>query len=469
MKQNINHRGLRRLINLIVEEEESDDVYHISPDEYIQLLNFSDNSPGFTKIKKFGGKPLYITGDLNVSRRPITTLGNVAYVDGSLNISHTNISKLPDGIANGYIWDSGTPMEAARLRKQDAEWFAENEERRENNEWEVGKSDEANKVNALFEYLVNEGEIETIDDDEKENLVELKRRFARIEKEYDDSEDPDESSELYDKLRELEDEISELEEKSNDIYNTIVPQGNYSYGLDSFNVIPLRNGSQYRIYTVGTEDEMDVALKEYWKNFLDDVGLDGLSEYALENCIDTDAVVEIAEEDYRYQIEENPESWFDDDDLELSSSQEKRIEELEDYIIELDEYISEKSDEQTEMEFDTDDEDGYNQRQQELQELIDEAEENKTKAEDEIESINDSKEVSESMIDEKVDDMVYQVRRDPLQYLKDYGFTIKDYVDLECIEEELSRNSDYSDINSYDNTYDTINVDNNTYYIMRFE
>ena len=469
MKQNINHSKLRKLVNLIVEQEDSDDFYRITPEEYIQLLDFSDNSPGFTKIKKFGGKPLYITGSLDVRGRPISTLGNVAYVDGSLDISNTKFTKLPDGIVKVHVWDSGTPIETARLRKQDAKWLAENEERRENNEWEIGKSDEANRANALFEYLVHNGDIESMDDDERETLVELKRRYARIEKEYQESEESEDAIELYDKLSELEEEIEELEERNNDIYNTIVPDGHSNYGVDTFNVIPLRKGSQLRIYSVGTEKEMDDALEEYWKNYIDDVGLDGLSEYTLEDCIDADAVVEMAEEDYRYQIEDSPESWFNDDDLELSPSQERRISELEDYITELDDYISEKSNEQTEMEFDTDDEDGYNQQQQELQELIDEAEENKTKAEEEIESINESKEVSESMIDEKVDDMAYQVKRDPLSYLKDHGFTIKDYVDLECIQGELIRNSDYSDLNSYDGNYDTFYVDNETFYIMRTE
>jgi hypothetical protein len=50
MKQNINHSKLRRLVNLIVEQDDSDEYYRITPEEYIQLLDFSDNSPGF-KLK----------------------------------------------------------------------------------------------------------------------------------------------------------------------------------------------------------------------------------------------------------------------------------------------------------------------------------------------------------------------------------------------------------------------------------
>ena len=469
MKQNINFNKLHRLVNLIVEQEESEDVYRITPEEYLQLLKFSGNHPSVTKIKKFGGKPLYITGSLSVQGLPIDSLGNIAYVDGSLDISGTKISKLPDGIAKGHVWDSNTPRESARYRKQDMKWLEANERRREENEWEIGKSDEANRVNALFQFLIDDAEIEGMDDDERETLVELKKKYASIEKEYNETEDPEEESELYDKMYELQGDIEGLEERNNDVYNTIVPDGHSHYGMDTFNVIPLRKGSQQRIYSVGTEKEMDAALEEYWKSYVDDVGLEGLQEYTLENCIDADAVIEVAEEDYRNQIEDYPDDWFNDDDKELSPSQERRISELEDYITELDEYISEKTNEQTEMEFDTDDEDGYNQQQQELQELIDEAEENKTKAEEEIEEINETKEISQSMIDDKVDDMVYQVRRDPLQYLKDYELTIKDYVDTDCITESLSSNSDYGDLNSYDGRYDTVYVDDITYYILRTE
>jgi hypothetical protein len=299
MKQNINFNKLRNIVNLIVEQEDSDEFYRITPQEYLQLLKFSDNSPGVTKIKKFGGKPLYITDSLSVRGLPINSLGNVAYVDGSLDIADTKIAELPDNIAKGYIWDNGTPREDKRLRIQDEKWLSENEERRKNDEWKIGNSEEGDKINALFEYLVGEGKIESMDDDERETLNELKRRQARIQKEYDDTEDDDEVKELYDKLMELEDEISELEEKNNDIYNTIIPHGGYYTGLETFNVIPLRQGSQLRIYTVGTDDEMDDALEKYWENYIDDVGFEGINQYVLEDCIDTDAVVEGADDTAR--------------------------------------------------------------------------------------------------------------------------------------------------------------------------
>jgi hypothetical protein len=467
MKENINFNRLRKLVNLIVEQEESDDFYRITPEEYLQLLKFSDNSPGVTRIKKFGGKPLYITDSLSVRGLPINSLGNVAYVNGSLDIGDTKISELPDNIAKGNIWDSGTPREDKRLRIQDEKWLADNETKRENDEWKIGNSDEGDKINALFQYLIDEGEIESMDEDERETLNELKRRYARIEKEYQESEDSDEQSELYDKLTDLEGDIEGLEERNNDIYNTIVPDGSYYTGLETFNVIPLRKGSQLRIYTVGTEDEMDDALEKYWENYIDDVGLEGINQYVLENCVDEDAVVEMAEESYREDVEYNPEIYFDNDDLELSPSQERRIEELEGYVNELDDYINEMTDKQSSLEDEIEDSEEYSRSYDEIQELIDEAESNKEKAQEEIDEINDSKEVSESMIDDKVSDLVYDVKRDPLGYLNDHGMSVKYYIDGECIKESLSSNSEYGDMNNYDGSYDTIDIGGGIYYIMR--
>lgn len=470
MKPNISHNKLRKFINLLVEQDVSDDVYRISPEEYLELLKLSDNSPGVTRIKKFGGKPLYITGNLNVRGLPITTLGNVAYVDGRLDISNTKISELPDGITKGYISDYGTPRETKRLIKQDQKWLAENQERKESGEWKIGESDEADKVNALFKWLVGSGVIGTLDDDEREELVELKKRYERLEKEYESTEDEEEEDELYIKLRELEGDIEGIEERNTDIYNTIVPYGNH-YGLDTFNVIPLRIRGSYVEYTVATDDEMDGAIQKYYENMLEDEGIGMVSQWVIENCIDEDGVVEMAEEDYNNDIWESPESYFDDDDYKLSNEQEKRINELTDYIKSLEEYIERMENRQSELDSEIEEPDEYSKAYDEVQEMIDDAEDKKSNTEDEIESINDSaKEVTQDMVDNKVDELVHRVRRDPLNYLKEMGYSDKDllnFVDKNCILKTLIREGDYGDMNGHDGQYDTYRIGGQEYYIMR--
>ena len=470
MKSNINYNKLRRFVNLLVEQDESEDVYRISPEEYELLMKMSDYSPGVTKIKQFGGKPLYITGNVNLSNTRTESLGNVAYIDGTLTINNTNISKIPDGVVKGHIWDGDTPRERIRLKQQENKWIAENEIRKENGEWEIGASQEANEVNALFEWLVGNGDIEALDDDELEKLNELKRKLARLIKEYDENEDPDESSELYDKISEVENEIEEIEDTNNTIYNTIVPYSNYYGGLSTYHVLPMKKRGEYAEFSVGTEEDMDNALERYYEDYVDQVGWDGLSEYTIESCIDDDEVINMAQEDYEDQVRDNPESYFDDDDYELTPQQERRISDLESYIVELDEYIDEKNGEIEELDYDVEHEDEYNRQQQELEALIEEAEENKEKAQEEIDSINDSKEITEDMIDNKVYDLMREVKRDPLGYLKDMGWTGRDlerFVDMKCVQEQLSSNGDYGDLNGYDGSYDTHKVDGTYYYIMR--
>ena len=470
MKSNVNYNKLRKFVNLLVEQDESEDVYRISPEEYQLLMKLSEYSPGVTKIKKFGGKPLYITGDVDLSNTRATSLGNVVYIDGTLDIRNTGISKIPDGVVKKYIWDSGSPREKLRLKAQRDKWVADNEAKKETGEWEIGASKEANQVHALFQQLVDDGYIETLDEDELEKLNELKRKLARLTKEYDEIEEPDEVSELYDKISEVEDEIEELENKNNTIYNTIVPQGSHYGYLRVYYVLPLLRNGEYAEFSVGTEKDMDNALDEYYDDYVDQVGWDGLSEYIIENCIDEDAVVSMAEEDYEEQVRESPEYYFDDDDYELSSEDEKRIEELERYIETLDEYIDEKKHEIETLDYDPEDEDEYNRQIEELEQFVEEAESNKEKAQEEIDELQDKKEVTDDMIENKIYELVQRVKRDPLEYLKEMGYdnnSLQNWVDMSCIKDELSRNGDYGDLNGYDNSYDTQKVDDTWYYVMR--
>jgi hypothetical protein len=63
--------------------------------------------------------------------------------------------------------------------------------------------------------------------------------------------------------------------------------------------------------------------------------------------------------------------------------------------------------------------------------------------------------------------LVYDVKRDPVYYLKDRGLEIKEYVDKDCIIEELVRNGSVSDLNGYDGNYDTYDIGGELYYVMR--
>jgi hypothetical protein len=63
--------------------------------------------------------------------------------------------------------------------------------------------------------------------------------------------------------------------------------------------------------------------------------------------------------------------------------------------------------------------------------------------------------------------LVRSVRRDPLEYLKDYGLNIKEYVDEDELAQGLVDTDGWGVMNSYDGNYDSEEVNGVTYYIMR--
>jgi hypothetical protein len=441
---------LHKVIKRIVEQTD-EEYYKITPEEYLSMMRYSSNNGNiFRRLPEYGGKPLYITGDLNLSGMKVTDIGPIGYVDGSLNISNTNVSDIGDLRVKGYISDSGSLRERIREKRELNAKLGEQEALRDSDEWALEQGDETGeKAHALFDNLVNVGEIEPLSDEDKEKLTILRRKLQDLEQEYEGLDDNDDRvSEVQDAIDETQEEIDELEENDVDVY-MMYPQPRYThYGLTQFEVlIPGFKGQEY---SVGTEEEMDEAALQYAKNYIDDVGMDGFNESFIEDYLDVDAIVRVAEEDYDYQIRDYPESYFSDEDYELTYEQEQRIEQLESQIEDL---------EQQRLELDSDDENYYD---------YDEDLENQIEAlQEELDSIEVDTEPSEDMIENKVADLVRDVRRDPLNYLKEYGLPIKEYVDEEELAKGLVDSDGYGIMNSYDGNYDTEEVNGETYYIMR--
>ncbi len=446
----LTNNDLHQIVKQIKEQVEGD-YYKISPEEYIQLMSLgSYHGKAITKMKKFQGKPLWITGDLNLSSTPTDSLGNVGYVDGSLNISRTKISGLGNTKVKSWVSDSDTPREKNREKEELNAKLTIQESLREEDEWNLSNGDETGeKAHALFDNLVNNGEIEPLSDEDKEKLTILRRKLQDLEEEYDALDDNDERvSELQDAIDETDVEIEELEENDVDVY-MMYPQPRYThYGLTQFEVlIPGFKGNEY---SVGTEEEMDEAALQYAKSYIDDVGADGFNESFIEDYLDVDAIVNMAEEDYDYQVRDYPDSWFSESDYELTYEQEQRIEQLESQIEDL---------EQQKLELDSDDENYYDY-EEDLDNQIEALQE-------ELDSIEVNTEPTEEMIENKVNELVRDVRRDPLDYLKNYGLDIKEYIDEDELAQGLVNSDGWGIMNSYDGQYDSEEVNGVTYYIMR--
>jgi len=443
-------------MKLFEQELPEESYYKISPQQYLDLMKYSSyHGKGISRLPKFEGKPLWITGSVDLSNTPTESLGNVGYIEGNLTISRTKISDLGNTEVKGYISDYDTPLERKRVAKLQQRKRDEMDSYRTDGLWDLNDpniDDEGLKANALFEYLVGSNELTALDDDEKERLEQIKEGISELENGQENLDAGLENySELFDEIQdeidELESEMEELLDDKSDVY--VIYPTNYSYyGLTKFEILDGRKDEEY---TVGTEDEMDDAVLEYAKSYIEEVGTGGFNESFLEDYIDTEALKSYFEDFWRDSIYDSPESYFDDDDFELTPEQEKRIEQIE---AEIDDYERQQND------LDPDRED-YDELYDDFQNLIDELESEK----DDI--VPDTSSPTDDMVEDKVEEYLNDVERNPLRYLNDYGYDIKEFVDEDELAKGLVDSDGYGLMNSYDGNYDTIDINGETYYIMR--
>ncbi len=487
-KIRLTENGLRSFVRAIVEQVE-DDYYHIKPEELVKMLTLGvNNIDVVTRLKKFQGKQLWVDGSLDLSNRPITSMGNIAGVSGDLklnsclkikslgnlrsvggqlDISYSSVSSI-EGVEYGALRAYDSEYENKERRADYYKKFAETELKRANGVYDKINGDEdIAKRWALLEYLSDEGGVDVMTNEIKEEYTQLQTELESLEEQYEQTEDEDTIDELTEAIDLAQNRIEEIENDYTDVYD-IVEEGYAHYGMTSYIVKGLGDYRSPYEYSVGTEEEADDAMDTYWKNYVDDVGLDGFNEYTLEGHIDGDEVANDAREWIEDDIRENLEGYFNMNNLDYTDDQEREIATLQHYIDELETYISDLEEQQTSMDFDTDNEDEYERQQQELQLKIDEAEEKRDETQDKIDGIEP--EVTEDMIESEVDSRVSDIRRDPLGYLKDHGYgkeTIENYVDKESLIEELKSNGNYGDMNSNDGDYSRVEIDGNDYIVMR--
>jgi chromosome segregation ATPase len=442
----LNEEQFKRLIKLLKEQDESE-YYKISPEDYIELITSASFNPKVFGIKKFGGKPLYITGNLNLNGlKDMYSLGNVAYIDGNLNINNTKIASIGNTKVKGNISDYGSEMERIRIRKEELKKLDDANERREDGEWDLDNpniDDEGLMANALFQFLVSEGKLNEMDEDTKVELQTKQQRLKELQERYDNVDgvlEPEEVSPLADEIFDLEEEIEELQGDYADVYY-IMPQS-YSYGaLYYFEVVGLRNQE----YMVGSyDDAYDAAVKDQ-EQLLDDTGLENLPSWLIEDNIDKDDIRDEMREFYEDDIRNNPDIYFDEDDFELTDEEEERKEQLENYINEMEDLKSEKEDQRDEYEHNSDE---YN----ELDEQIQEIESNIETAQEELDSIEPDTEPTDDMIDEKVD---YYIRNtDEIDWLKEMGYELSSYVNMTDVAKDIVESDGIGVLARYDGRYE---------------
>jgi len=429
-----------KLLNVLSRmiKEEVEDV-RISAEDYMKLLkrvNYA--AQAIPKLPQFKGKHLVVVGDVTLrDNDKITDLGPIT-IDGRLDVSRTNIKSLDHTKVTGHSTYWQTPYDKVMFRRRQAAKMEEQKEKRRDGEWDMNSNldEEGIRANLVFQFAVDEGHIEELDDEEKERVQEIKKEIKRLE---DDEEYTDE---IQDQIDDLEDELSDLLDGKFDVYY-LYPSGRF-YAMDEFEL--LEDGSRYAI---GTEDEAEEAMRDYYQEWIDYPESYLSSDY-LSYYIDEEAVVD----DARYTVEDwvrdSPDS-YGVERTELSQSQEEEVERLQGEIWELEDRLIE-----------LEDEDEIQETQDEIDQL-----------ESEIEDIKDSPEgdYSEEDIEQAIEDYLDDhVRRDPAEWISEMGMDINSYIDKDDLLDALVRDGDYGDtLNSYDGTYESVRYGNDYYIIMRID
>jgi len=344
-------------------------------------------------------------------------------------------------------------LEKLRIQRILQDRREEAEERRLDNEWELGPDcpEEGLKAHALLNFLVDNNDVEALDNEDRTQISFLKSEIERLQTEYDNDEDV--RGDLLDEISDLEDELSELEQKI-DVYN-IIPTGEF-YDTTQFEVIdsPVSD----REYAVGTEEEMKSSAYESVENLIDDIGYAGFNQSFAKGFIDEDAVISYAEELFEDDVRENPESYLDEEDRMLSDKQEEKIEQLKIKISQLESMI-----ERFEEEMDGENDDDLQERIDELNERIEEMNDEITEIEEDPEG-----DFPEDKIEDTIETRMSDVRYDVTGFMEDFGLNWEDYIDKDDFIEGVIDADGYGHtLNNYDGNADETKVQDQWFYVMR--
>lgn len=345
-------------------------------------------------------------------------------------------------------------LERLRIQRELQNKRNEAEERRLDGEWELGPDcpDEGLKAHALLRWLVDNGDVEVMTNEDRVEINRLESEIERLQTEYDNDEDV--RTDLLDEISDLEDELTELKNKI-DVYY-ITPDGEF-YDTSQFEVI---DADLYgREYAVGTEREMETSAYDRVDNLIDDIGYEGFSKGFAEDYIDTEEVVEYARQFYEDDVRESPESYLNEEDRMLSDEQSDEITTLKTRITELESRV-----ERLESQLDGgEDDDDIQYDIDELNEKIEEYNERITEIEESPEG-----DYPEELIDDVVEDRLSDVRRNPEDFIKEWGLDMDNFINKrDFIQGVIDADGYGNTLNGYDGDAEEIKVQDKWFYVMR--
>lgn len=337
-----------------------------------------------------------------------------------------------------------------RQRREDAN------ERRVEGEWDLTNpniSEEGLKAHALMDWLDSNNDVSVLSNEDRSEIQRIKDEIERLQSEYDNSEDF--RPELLNQIEELEDDLDDYDNYI-DVYH-IIPIGEF-YDTTEFEVIDSEIDD--RRYAVGTDSEMQSSCEENVEGLIDDIGFEGFNSSFVSGFLDIDEVVRYAEDFYNDDVRDESSNYFEDHERMLSDEQEEKIKILKRRILNIEKTI-ENLEEQM---------DGENDEI--IQEKIDELNEVSEEYTTEISEIEEDPEgdFPEELIDEKVDDLVDDVRRNPESFIEMFGLSMNDFINKNDFIEGVIEADGYGQIlNGYDGSADEIYVGKKLFYVMRID
>ena len=344
-----------------------------------------------------------------------------------------------------------------RLREQQRVQLLRNDaqERRDENEWALDGNipQEGLKAHALLKYLVDDEGISVLDNNDRADIQRIKDEIETLNAEYNADEDP--NVDILSQIESLEDELDNYSDYI-DVYH-IIPTRQF-YDTTEFEVID--SSVSNNKYAVGDDGEMQSSCYEYVENLIDDIGYEGFNDSFVRQFLDTDSIISYAEDVYDSDVRDNPSSYFEDSERMLSNEQEEKIEILKKRIENIERTIEHLKEQM----------DGENDDM--IQEKIDELNEVSEEHSTEIEEIEEDPEgdFPEELIEDKVDELVSDARRDPEGFMETFGLSWSHYVDKdEFIQGVIDADGYGHTINSYDGSADEVYVNDELFYVMRID
>ena len=441
----INYKDITNIVKQLVKEQE-DDTIIISPQEFKQYLEYvSYKGDALGKFPKFRGKKIIVNGDLDLNDTPLDSLGPLHKVNGRLNVSSTKIKSLGNlDMENWRVLYYNTPLDKIEKKRIFDKKVAEQESKREDGEWDIENEDPIGlKAHALLKYLVSDGKVKMLGTEETKRISEIESEIERLDNLVGTG--LENEDEIIEKMNDLENELEEYD-NSIDVYS-IYPNGNH-YSLSEFEI--LSDDLKDERYAVGEEYEVEKACYDYTEQLIDDTGIEGFNKSFVEDYIDVDQLIEYF--DYEGDVRNNPEVYFSDDDNELSYQQEEKIKVLKEKFNQLQQQSND-----LDMTEEGNDE-LYDELQESMEEILSEI--------DDIESSPEG-EPSEEKIQDVIDEKNNEIKNNPVSIIKEHDLDMANFINKREFVQGVVDTDGYGVIASYDGEYDTVRINDTTYYIFR--